>query len=132
MSCPPDEVLARYLEDGLFLEQRERVEEHVASCDHCATVLANAVNFLGGEATDPVPFRYMGALQATWRQLWCRLRREIRWARRRRSRIDGNRRPERREISEARQSIRAAVTEQFPVLSRGASLQREIGEVEAR
>lgn len=64
MSCPPDEVLARYIEDGLFFEQRECVEEHVADCTDCFTVLTEAICFFGGEAVDQEPTRFTRRFRA--------------------------------------------------------------------
>lgn len=66
MSCPPDEVLACYIEDSLFLEARRRVEEHAADCDRCATVLAETVCFRGGDVADPPASRVASVLRAAW------------------------------------------------------------------
>lgn len=66
VSCPPDEVLACYVEDVLFLEERERVEEHVASCEDCLTVLAESVRFRGGEVADAQELRFVHAFRAAW------------------------------------------------------------------
>jgi len=48
--CPGDDVLAAYLDDRLTPDERRAVEEHVASCEDCRTLLADSV--LALEALD--------------------------------------------------------------------------------
>ena len=62
--CPPPELIARYLEDRLFLEERVTVEEHAADCSDCLTVLTEAIRFIGREALDPEPARFTRRIRA--------------------------------------------------------------------
>ena len=48
--CPGDDVLAAYLDDRLHPDERRVVEEHLASCEDCRTILADSV--LALEALD--------------------------------------------------------------------------------
>lgn len=41
--CPDSESLAAYLDGQLFPEQRERLEEHLAGCTECSSVIADSV-----------------------------------------------------------------------------------------
>jgi tetratricopeptide (TPR) repeat protein len=48
--CPGDDVLAAYLDDRLNADERRAVEEHLASCEDCRTLVAESVRAL--EALD--------------------------------------------------------------------------------
>ncbi len=63
--CPDSETLAAYLDGQLFPEQRERLEEHLAGCDPCATVVADVLRATGaGVATPRYPHGGLAAVAA--------------------------------------------------------------------
>jgi tetratricopeptide (TPR) repeat protein len=53
VECPSDEAIAGYLDDRLSADERRAVEEHLASCDDCRTILAESVRAL--DALGPAP-----------------------------------------------------------------------------
>jgi tetratricopeptide (TPR) repeat protein len=60
-ACPSDETMAAYLDDQLSVEERARVEAHMADCDACVELLAAIVPDLPVPASsevrpDPLPF----------------------------------------------------------------------------
>jgi Putative zinc-finger len=57
-ACPPDEVLADYLENRLLEKERSRVEEHLSVCSRCLEGLVVAKGLVGvdkGTEPDLVP-----------------------------------------------------------------------------
>lgn len=60
-ACPSDETMAAYLDDQLSVEERARVEAHMADCDACVELLAAIVPDLPDPALvegrgAPLPF----------------------------------------------------------------------------
>lgn len=54
MHCPPDETLAAFIDGRLEGDARERVEEHVATCDDCRSVWQSAADFEAAETPENV------------------------------------------------------------------------------
>jgi CHAT domain-containing protein len=68
--CPDAESLAAYLDGQLFPEQRERLEEHAAACDGCATALADAIRFQGAEVQEVEEPPVVGPKTGLWGRRW--------------------------------------------------------------
>lgn len=63
-SCPPDEIVAGYLESQLPERDRQMLETHVLQCSDCHEVLKSAVDAIGVAvpASTPVSVRILGRL----------------------------------------------------------------------
>src|SRR5687768_18146673 len=66
--CLEPEVLAAYVDHGLSLAERARVEEHLASCPQCTALLAGVVRTVA--EIEPVLPQAVATAEASPRASW--------------------------------------------------------------